>query len=140
ASTTLSAAPAARGGAPQPRQLVRCLVADAAGHRDDRAGLEFSRGPFPVIRARSAEGDRRAPLCRAQRCTRDHRVHAARSPETQPLDRAVGNRAQAATERGAPLWREAGGAASLSSGIFRSGMMTSVRFGAELHQSGVTFR
>src|SRR5262249_56710812 len=85
------------------------------------------------------EGER-ASLYRANRRARDDRVHAPSPPAIPPLDGALGNRARAAARRTVGVRLEAAGAATINSGIFGVAIMANARFGAELHQSGVTFR
>src|SRR5215510_4806766 len=115
-------------------------MADAAGHRDGGTGLEISGGAFPVLCPRSCGASRHAAFCRAQCRAGDDRVHAAYPPAIQPLDYALGNSAGTASRRGVGRRLEVAGAATVNSGIFGVAMTTSVRFGAELHRGGATFR
>src|SRR5215472_18127790 len=115
-------------------------MADAAGHRDGGTGLEFSGGTFPVLCPRSGGGGRRATFCRAQCRAGDNRVHASYPPAIQPLDYALGNSAGTAARRGVGRRLEVAGAATVDSDIFGVAMTASMRFGAELHRGGVTFR
>src|SRR5215475_3959024 len=66
------------------RKLWR-IVADAVRGRDDRAGLEFSRRPLPLLCAWTDAGWAAADLHRAQRVPRGDRVHAAEARRVQDL-------------------------------------------------------
>src|SRR5262249_24509558 len=117
-------------------------MADAARHRDGGTGLEFSGGTFPVLCPRSGGGSRRAAFCRAQCRPGDHPPHPSppHPPAIQPWDYALGTRAGPAARRGVGRRPEVAGAAPVDSGIFGVAMTASMRFGAELHRGGVTFR
>src|SRR5215813_8944636 len=115
-------------------------MADAAGHRDGGTGLEFSGGTFRVLCPRSGGGCRRTAFCRAQCRAGDNRVHASYPPAIQPLDYALGNSAGTAARRGVGRRLEVAGAATVDSDIFGVAMTASMRFGADLHRDGVTFR
>jgi pullulanase/glycogen debranching enzyme len=124
----------------RPGRLLRRPLADAAGDRDDRAGLEFPGGTLPVLPARVAGARRAAALYRAQRRPRDDRVHAAHAPRLWALDDAARVHSGAADRGGPRGRRQAASPAALGAGLRGNDMTAGARFGAELHQDGVTFR
>src|SRR6266508_6802915 len=71
---------------------------------------------------------------------RDDRGQAPHAPRIRTLDGASRLCGDAARRRGAPVRRGPASSAALGAGIRGDGMMASARFGAELHQGGVTFR
>ena len=131
--STPSAAPAALGRGAPPRRLLRRLWLTPQATEMTEQDWNFPEGHFlsyvlGPLKRRTASMSCSTP----HRKPSSSRCPPSRNTAVGPC--CAGNRAQAATGRGAPPARSCS-AAALGSGIFRSGMMTSVRFGAELHQT-----
>src|SRR5262249_40419551 len=122
------------------RRLLRRPVVDAASNRDDGEGLEFSGGTIPVLCARLDPAGRAAALRRTQWRAADHRSHASRPPPLRELDRPDRDGTDPAPWKAVRLALRAAGAAPFGPGIRGDGMTLDMRFGAALHEGGVTFR
>src|SRR5262245_503271 len=87
-------APASLGGRTAPGRLIRRSLAHAAGNRDDRGRLEFSRRTLLVLHAWTGASGRRRALYRSQWRHARNRIHASCLAAIYALDAALGDGAQ----------------------------------------------
>ena len=125
-------------------RLLRRAVADAAGDRDDRGGLEFSGRPLPLLRARPDRGRTAAAVHRAQcRAAKRSSSRCRRCRNAARWTHGARTRRAAATSTGStlPRGREVAGAGALGPGVCRRGMNATTQLRpASCIADGVTFR
>src|SRR5580704_15783105 len=98
-------------------------MAHAARYRNDGAGLEISRGAFPVLSACFVGAGPACTLYRAQRCTRDNRAHPAGYRWLQSLDGRPEHGLRASDGGGILIRREDGGIAALGLNLLGRGVI-----------------
>ncbi len=136
-----AAAPAPLGGRPPRRRLLRRPLADAAGDRDDRAGLEFSGRALPLLRAGAARRPAAPALHRAQCRAGSDRIHAADyAASTAPGPRSSTQRRSATLGQNLPAGAEIASPGAFRPCLFGREMNATTHLRATLHADGVTFR
>src|SRR5580693_9261168 len=121
------------------RRILRRVVADAVGRRDEGAGLEFSREPLSCLCARARRARACADLHRAERRARGDRVQIAENAGVQVLAAAVEHDGQQTGDRGFRIRKRGERASPLGTG-FRGFNMNEWHFGATPTTKGTSFR
>src|ERR1700722_15110884 len=121
------------------RRILRRIVADAVGGRDEGAGLEFSRRPFSRLCARSLRTRAGADLHRAERSTGGHRIQIAENAGLQILAAGVEHRGRQTEGRELRLGKRDERTSPLGARFCGVGM-NDWHFGAGPTAQGTSFR